>query len=157
MGKGIGVISFDCHAVKYHKYFTQIDILGVLIHGPSSCGKTSLACWLAQEGRKHFKLISVACADLVHKVSELCKLIHILYFTPLFYASPYSSFRIYLWQPQCPSMCNFSSFNFIAIIEQVVGESEKKLSEVFAAGRRFLCCFLVHGSHAHIAYYIGLK
>lgn len=42
--------------------------LGVLIHGPSGCGKSSVARWLAHSGRKHFKFLSVACADLVHKV-----------------------------------------------------------------------------------------
>ena len=66
-----GDISIDFRIVTHQLYFTQTCLLGVLIHGPSSCGKTSLACWLAQEGRKHFKLISVACADLVHKVSDL--------------------------------------------------------------------------------------
>ena len=54
-----------CNRLKYpYPHY----LAGVLIHGPSGCGKTSLAHWLALEGSQTFKLLSVACADLVHKV-----------------------------------------------------------------------------------------
>lgn len=39
-----------------------------MISGPSGVGKTSLARRFAYECRQHFKLITVSCSDLVHKV-----------------------------------------------------------------------------------------
>lgn len=41
---------------------------GVLISGPHGSGKSSLAQWLLDTGRRQFRSISVSCADLVHKV-----------------------------------------------------------------------------------------
>ena len=41
---------------------------GILIHGPSGCGKSSLANWLAFSVRHRFRLVTVSCAELVHKV-----------------------------------------------------------------------------------------
>jgi SpoVK/Ycf46/Vps4 family AAA+-type ATPase len=42
--------------------------LKIDISGPSGVGKTSLARRFAFECRQHFKLITVSCSDLVHKV-----------------------------------------------------------------------------------------
>ena len=41
---------------------------GVVIHGPSGTGKSSLAAWVAHEAKNRFRLLVVPCADLVHKV-----------------------------------------------------------------------------------------
>ena len=41
---------------------------GVIIHGPSGTGKTSLAAWIAFVSKSRFRLLVVPCADLVHKV-----------------------------------------------------------------------------------------
>lgn len=41
---------------------------GIIIQGSSGSGKTALARRLAYECRRHFKLISVPCSELVHKV-----------------------------------------------------------------------------------------
>lgn len=41
---------------------------GILIHGPSGCGKSSLANWLAFSVRHRFRLVTVSCAELVHKL-----------------------------------------------------------------------------------------
>eukprot|EP00596_Hydrurales_sp_CCMP1899_P009003 CAMPEP_0119054928 /NCGR_PEP_ID=MMETSP1177-20130426/75397_1 /TAXON_ID=2985 /ORGANISM="Ochromonas sp, Strain CCMP1899" /LENGTH=364 /DNA_ID=CAMNT_0007035333 /DNA_START=1417 /DNA_END=2511 /DNA_ORIENTATION=- len=82
----------DDKTVSRHKFVSPAHCSGVLIHGPSGCGKSSVARWLAHSGRKHFKFLSVACADLVHKV---------------------------------------------------VGESERRLSQVFSAAREMAPCFLL--------------
>ena len=42
--------------------------IGMVIHGPSGSGKSNLARWIAYKYSKQYKFISVACADLVHKV-----------------------------------------------------------------------------------------
>eukprot|EP00602_Paraphysomonas_sp_CaronLab_P013261 CAMPEP_0185039580 /NCGR_PEP_ID=MMETSP1103-20130426/36568_1 /TAXON_ID=36769 /ORGANISM="Paraphysomonas bandaiensis, Strain Caron Lab Isolate" /LENGTH=617 /DNA_ID=CAMNT_0027578523 /DNA_START=366 /DNA_END=2219 /DNA_ORIENTATION=+ len=65
---------------------------GYLIHGPSGCGKTSIAYRAAYEARSHFKLLSVSCAEVVHKV---------------------------------------------------VGDSERRLAEIFSTARAMSPCFLL--------------
>ena len=41
---------------------------GVLLHGPTGCGKSALIDWLAHELHGTHKLLVLHCADLVHKV-----------------------------------------------------------------------------------------
>lgn len=41
---------------------------GILLHGPTGCGKSALVEWLAYQVRGTHKLIVLPCADLVHKV-----------------------------------------------------------------------------------------
>lgn len=41
---------------------------GVVIHGPSGTGKSSLAAWAAHQTKHRFRMLVVPCADLVNKV-----------------------------------------------------------------------------------------
>lgn len=42
--------------------------IGVLLYGPTGCGKTAIATRIAYETKNEFKFLSISCAELIHKV-----------------------------------------------------------------------------------------
>lgn len=76
----VNLKKIQCHLLKsiYAPYINrgsstltaglQRPTSGFVIHGTSGTGKSALVQWLAGVTRKHFKLVSVSCSDLVHKV-----------------------------------------------------------------------------------------
>lgn len=124
---------------QHNIYYFELYCSGIVLVGPSGSGKTALTEWLAQATHRHCKFMAVPCADLVHKVRNGFGVFFIsfvrMFLSFVSRSSDVFHSRLLLASSYLDPLDERVCANGNFLVPQVVGETERKLAEIFSTGK----------------------